>query len=184
MPRMLDDGLLNDLEQRWRDHSPTLLPRLQHGISDAEIDRVAKPLGYAIPEEVRRWYRWHNGSSNQAVILYRTFGTLADDVTRTVELEQDDEAWPKGWMRVMDERPFIVFDCRDADDDHVPVWHFDYSFDHDHPTRPVFASIGDMVTFWIELIDAGHLYWDADNWHIRDTVPEAISERICGVPTD
>jgi hypothetical protein len=89
-------------------------------------------------------------------------------------------------MRIMDERPFIVFGCRDADDAdaHVPVWHFDYSFDHDHPTRPVFASIGDMVTFWIELIDAGHLYWDADNWHIRDTVPETISERICGVPTD
>ena len=44
---------------------------------------------------------------------------------------------------------FVVFDCRDAADAdaHVPVWHFDYSFDHDHPTRPVFASIGDMVAY-------------------------------------
>jgi hypothetical protein len=66
-----------------------------------------------------------------------------------------------------------------------PVWHLDYSFDFDRPTPPVFDSIGDMVTFWIELIDDGQISWDAEGDEpIRQPVPDAILRRMTGVPTD
>lgn len=63
----------------------------------------------------------------------------------------------------------------------VPVWHLDYSYDF--PARPVFASIGDMVSFWIELVDNGHISWDVNGeWHIHEPVSDAIQQRIRGVP--
>ena len=88
-------------------------------------------------------------------------------------------------MKVMDEKPFVIFDCRGRAAAPVPVWHFEYSFDHDHPTRPVFDSIGEHG----ELLDRAHRLrpdsWDADGEeHIRQPVPKAILERMSGVPTD
>jgi hypothetical protein len=182
---MLDDRLLNDLEQRWRDQSPALLQRLRPGLADAEIDRVAEPLGYTIPEEVRRWYRWHNGSTGYPIMFSRCFGALTDDVAATLDLEEDEEKWKKGWLQVMDEKPYLIFDCRGDVDVPAPVWHFDYSFDLDRPTRPVFDSIGDMVSFWIELIDNGQVVWATEGeGRLREPVPETIRQRIRGVPTD
>jgi hypothetical protein len=182
---MLDTRLLEELEERWRDQSPALLQRLRPGIDDAEIDRVAEPLGFPIPEEVRRWYRWHNGSIGHPIIFSRCFGTLSDDVVATLDLEEDEDKWKKGWLHVMDEKPYLIFDCRGDVNAPAPVWHFEYSFDLDRPTRPVFDSIGDMVSFWIELIDNGQIFWDVHGeWHIREPVSDAVHQRIRGVPTD
>jgi hypothetical protein len=181
---MLDTQLLEELEDRWREQSPAVLQRMQPGIDDDEIDRLSAPLGYTIPEELRRWYRWHNGSTGSPIIISRCFSTLSDDVAATLDFEADEEKWKKGWLQVMDEKPLMIFDCRGGVSEPVPVWHFDYAFDF--PTRPVFESIGDMVSFWIELIDDGHVSWDAGGEeHIRQPVPEAILERISGVrPTE
>ena len=67
----------------------------------------------------------------------------------------------------------------------APVWHFDYSFDFDRPTRPVFDSIGDMVSFWIELIDNGQVVWATEGeGRLRQPVSDAVQQRIKGVPTD
>jgi hypothetical protein len=185
MPVLLDHQLLDVLERRWREQSPAVIRFLQPGLQDSEINRLSEPLGFPLPEEVRTWYRWHNGSSNRAIVLQRGFRTLTEDIARTLEFEEDDEAWPKGWMKVMDEKPFVIFDCRGRAAAPVPVWHFEYSFDHDHPTRPVFDSIGDMVSFWIELIDDGQITWDAaGEEHIRQPIPDAILQRMTGVPTD
>ena len=183
MPRMLDDDLLSGLERRWREQSPALLQRLCPGIDDGEIDRLAKPLGYAIPEEVRRWHRWHDGSTGRPIIFSRCLGTLESNVALTLEFERIDETWPRGWLKVMDEKPYLIFDCRGELNAPVPVWHLDYSFDF--PTRPVFGSIGDMVSFWIELIDDGQISWDAQGeWPMRQPVPDAVLQWIMGVPTD
>ncbi|MEN3267946.1 SMI1/KNR4 family protein [Pseudonocardia sp.] len=183
MPTMLDEELLDALEQRWRDQSPAMIQLLQPGLQNDEIDRLSEPLGFPLPEEVRTWYRWHNGSSNQPIILWRAFGTLADDVTTTLAYEQDEEQWQKGWIQVMDDKPLMIFDCRGGVAAPVPVWHLDYAFAF--PTRPVFDSIGDMVSFWIELIDDGQIYWDPNGeQHMREPVADAIHQRIRGVPTD
>ena len=81
MPKILDNELLNNLEQRWRAaQSPVMVRLLQPGLKDDEIDRLSEPLGFPLPEEVRTWYRWHNGSSNRAIVLQRGFRTLTEDV--------------------------------------------------------------------------------------------------------
>jgi hypothetical protein len=185
MPRMLDQELLGELDRRWREQSPALVGRLDSGLADAEIDLLAEPLGYTLPEEVRRWFRWHNGSTNRPIIFTRAFMTLADAVSQTLDFAAMDETLTNGWLHTIDEKPYVVFDCRGEANAPAPVWHFEYSFNFDHPTRPVFESIGDMVAFWIELIDDGQIFWNTKgDWGIRDGVPDAITRRIWGVPTD
>ncbi|MEN3267947.1 hypothetical protein [Pseudonocardia sp.] len=74
----------------------------------------------------------------------------------------------------MDEKPYLIFDCRGERNAPVPVWHLDYAYDF--PTRPVFASIGAMVSFWIDLIDDGQISWDANGeWHIANRSPTQSS---------
>jgi hypothetical protein len=185
MPKILDNELIAELERRWRAQSPALLERLKPGLDDAEIDEFSRPLGYRLPEEVRRWYRWNNGSAGQMIIFWRAFNSLSDDVARTLEFEEDDENWPKGWLKVMDDKPYVIFDCRGPVDAPAPVWHFDYSFDLDRPTRPVFDSIGDMVLFWIDLIERRLMSWDAEGeLHLQEPIPPEALQKISGVPTD
>jgi hypothetical protein len=180
---MLDEGLLAELERRWRDQSPALVERLAPGLSDEEIDRLVEPLDYSLPEEVRRWFRWHDGSSNRPVIFTRAFTPLRDSISLSAGFADMDETRPDDWLNVMDEKPYVIFDCRG--ETIAPVWHLEYSFDLDSPTRPVFESIGDMVAFWIELIDDDQIFWSSDGeWGIREPVPETVSHRIWGVPTD
>lgn len=184
MVRTLDQELLTTLEARWHEQSPALLDRLAPGLRDVEIDRLTAPLGYSLPEEARRWFRWHDGSTGRPVMFARALDHLSASVDSTLQFAKLDETWVPGWLKVMDDKPYVLFDCRGAADAPVPVWHLDYAYDP--PTRPVFDSIGDMVAFWIELINAGQLRWSPQSggWIPREPTPEAVLLRITGVPTD
>jgi hypothetical protein len=181
---MLTTHLLDELERRWESQGAPFVDAMPPGIDDQEIDRFAAPLDFTIPEEVRRWYRWHNGSSGVEIVVSRVFTSLAEDVQQTIDFQEDDERWQQGWLNVMNEKPYIIFDCSGAVDAPVPVWHYDYAFNY--PNRPVFGSIGDMVRFWIDLIDAGHMFWNPDigTWDAREPLPTAIAEMLGGVPDD
>jgi hypothetical protein len=180
---MLDTHLLKELEDRWRQQSPTLLERMQPGIDDDEIDRLSAPLGYTLPEEVRRWYRWHNGSSGHDIAIRRAMTELADDVKQTLEFQDEDEHWNNGWLKVMTQKPYVVFDCSGSETGPVAVWHYDYEFPR--PSRPVFESIGDMVAFWIQLIDDNRMFWDVEHgWQLHEPVPADVRQKIAGVPSD
>jgi hypothetical protein len=49
----------------------------------------------------------------------------------------------------------------------------------------VFESIGDMVAFWIQLIDDGLTVWDVERgWKVREPVSTDIQQMIAGVPSD
>jgi hypothetical protein len=177
---MLDPDLLAALEDRWRMAGVPYLDDLPPGLTDEDIDRQAAPLGFALPDEVRLWYRWHNGSSGDYVTEMRTITSLAHDVEFTLAFS-DDPHWPRGWLKVMDEKPYVAFDCRGPADAPVPVWHYDHEYDL--PTRPVFGSIGDLVAFWIELIDDGWMAWEINRaWYLNTPLPDELAQKIRGVP--
>lgn len=157
------------------------------GIDDGEIDRVSVPLGLVLPEELRRLFRWRNGSSLSDIVWRRGLFTLAHCVQSTLGMRDesdDDFVWPFEWVQIMNEKPYLAADCRGDHDAPVPIWHFDYEFEY--PTRPVFASIGDMVTFWIETIDSGEIYWSGHEglWRAREPLAEDVAQRYGGVPSD
>jgi hypothetical protein len=64
-PRVLDDALLDELGGRWRDLGAPISDALRPGLTDAEIGALTAPLGLVLPEEARRWWRWHDGASAQ-----------------------------------------------------------------------------------------------------------------------
>ncbi|WP_445152675.1 SMI1/KNR4 family protein [Baekduia sp. Peel2402] len=183
----LDDNLLQALEQSWSDAGAQYLGAMRTGLSDVEIDALDARLGFALPEEVRRWYRWHDGSNEYYITSLRMMTPLADDVDQTLMLEDEDEdedqAWPRGWLRTMSDQPFVAFDCRGAKDDPVPVWHYHLGFEV--PTRPVFASIGDMVAYWTGLVTERTLTWSAETgWRLAPSAAPDVVARLGGVPTD
>jgi len=153
---------------------------MKPGLQDAEIDRISAPLGFDLPDEVRRLYRWRDGSGLATMIWRRGMSSLEQAVTDTLAFREDDECWQPTWLNIMDERPYVAVECGVGPQDPVPVWH--YGYDWPDPTRPVFASIGDMVAFWIELIDDGLMYWDHAQWRVGDAIPGETLEKLSGVP--
>jgi cell wall assembly regulator SMI1 len=93
---MMDEGLIEERERRWCDQSPALVKRLTPGLSDDEIDRLSEPLDYSLPEEGRRWFRWHDGSSNRPVIFTRAFTPLRDSISLSAGFADMDETRPDG----------------------------------------------------------------------------------------
>jgi hypothetical protein len=154
---------------------------LSRGLSDAEIDTIIEPLGYGLPEEARRWWRWHNGSlvPRHQVLRSRTFTPLEHDVAATLSADRTLPDWPAGRLRILSGRPQILVDCHGAVDQPTRIWHFDVAYDE--PIE-MFPSFGDMVQFWIELIDRGHMTWDreAQLWRLAEDLPESVSHRLWG----
>jgi hypothetical protein len=183
VPRMLDDEILGELELRWRRLGTTMAERMEPGLDDDEIDQITAPLGFSLPEEARRVFRWHQGSSLAPLAAYRTLIPLGTCVQSTLDFLEDDDDWPRGWVSFMDEKPYMALDCRGGPDDPVAVWHYDYAHQQ-LPTRPVFASIGELFLFWISLIDDGHMTRDAPRWDLRQPLPADIRAKLAGVPSD
>lgn len=178
---MLDSKLLAQLKRRWHSLGTTMDQPMRPGLTDTEIDRIAAPLGFPLPEEVRRLYRWHDGSGRGTMIWGRGLYSLEQSVRSTLEFRADDDDWRPGWLNAMDEKPYVAFACDGDQDQPVPVWHYDYV--SPPPTRPVFAGIGEMVAFWIELIDTNIMYWDTRAWKVRD-LPQDVERKLLGVPAD
>jgi hypothetical protein len=178
---MLDDEILAQLERRWRELGTTMADRMEPGLDDAQIDRVAAPFGMQIPEEVRRVFRWHRGSSLAPLAAHRTLLPLEISVQSTLELREDDSHWHPEWLKFMDENPYIALACNGDYNDPVEVWHYDYA--QLPPTRPAFASIGELFLIWLELIDDGYMFWDPPLWNMHAT-PPAITRILGGVPND
>lgn len=58
------DSLLKSLEGELRIHRPDVLPFLQPGISDEQLQQAEASLGMSIHPEMQALYRWHNGLAN------------------------------------------------------------------------------------------------------------------------
>src|ERR1700754_380651 len=85
VPRLLDDVLLGELEAEWRAQGVDYLDAFRPGLDDAEIDRATEPLGFELPEEARRWYRWRDGSDAYDVVFARYIASLREAVEMTVD---------------------------------------------------------------------------------------------------
>jgi len=157
---------------------------MEPGLTDEQIDEIIGPLGFPLPDELRTLYRWHNGSGAYRIIWGCSLRALERAVTSSVRNRASSDDWRPGWVQILSERPAVVVDCL-ANDPHGPAPVWNYHVEIDAPTRPVFASVGDMVAFWIELIDDDLMYWDGRLWQVRDDrISEEAMQRLSGVPQD
>jgi hypothetical protein len=154
------DTYLGELRRLGAPAAETLVP----GLSDAEIDAVLEPVGVELPEEARVWWRWRNGTDPDAGDAETLFGdrhylSLQDnlDYYEALNAIWEDEGYSK-LLQPVDQKPYIIFDCRGPRDAPVPVL---WSEDIEEP-EPWTPSIGSLILRWIEVLRSGHITIGAD----------------------
>lgn len=55
-------AILAQIEEQWRRLDAPIVNALRPGLDDATMDSVAAAQGWSMPEELRVWYRWHDGA--------------------------------------------------------------------------------------------------------------------------
>jgi cell wall assembly regulator SMI1 len=177
--RLLDDAILRELEERWRQVGAFIIRALRPGICDSEMDRVTAAVGLRVPNEARRWWSWHDGAEPQVSGIAaelgpgRAFLSLRASVRERGRLQQllgvasggsGDPDWRDSWLPIDAHKRPIVFDCGVGTNDPVPVRSF-FMEDADAGAKGV-ASIGELVLVWIEAMDCGAWSYNraAERW--------------------
>jgi hypothetical protein len=175
MTRLLDDELLSRFERALDAAGAAIIRVWAPGLEDAQINALTAPHGFRLPEEARRWWRWHNGflpdttSPDWELTPRRPLLDLAD----TLEIYAADRGarhqlyGVDRWLMPVADRPNVYFACDGAPEDPVPI-HTQQDIEEPIQALP---SIGELVKTWTELIETGvfttnahgHWEWDFDN---------------------
>jgi hypothetical protein len=171
---LLSDAALGEFVSELRRLGAPVADALAPGLTDAEIDELLAPLGIDLPEEARRWWRWHNGTDPHAPLASRMFGhrhllSLQDEASfnlETRDVYKDAVGIPK-LLRPIDQKPEIFFDCRRPGHGPVPI----YWQDDIEPPEPLLPSIGALVRCWIDVMKSGYVSVDDQGiWQYDDSV--------------
>jgi len=178
---MLDPRFLEEFDARLRALGAPICKAWAPGCSDAHIDAILRPLGIELPEEARVWWRWHNGTRDDAPMEHREIGTRGPFSIEDAAAAYKDE---RGAMEELDgltgllapfnERPYIFFGCAGAVDEPVPIY---TQKDVQDPTV-VLPSIRSLLEAWLELIDIGAWELQDDGiWHMHfERIPAQLRE--------
>lgn len=183
---ILTQQLLDQLERRWRENDALILHHLQPGLSDEQIDQLTAPLGLRLPEEARRWWRWHDGAPMDAPPGSRDIGAGPNYIPLSYAVEQteflrslDPVVWSDTWLVMTDESDPLVMDCGGAFDEPVCVRTTALQDPEPPPADHATTSIGELISLWIEAFDNGAYTYDKDvgRWERH---PERLTPRMSG----
>lgn len=186
MLELVNTENLQKLESLVEKSGSPLISMLQPGLSPDEQDTVAGELGVELSDEARTWWSWTNGveGSRESVPSEKKLGSIifmplrdAVDSTRA-EREADRDSsiddelffWSPGRLKfALWEQSSIVCEIGVPAGAPSPVRLFDWGFS-DPPFEPKFASMGDLVDFWIEVLEVGILSYDKSkaNWFVSE----------------
>lgn len=179
--RILTGDLLDEFDDALRWIGAAITEIWKPGLSDDEIDALTQPLGLQLPEEARKWWRWHNGFSPEVRAprwditpnrpLFDLQMTLDDFESSREAVLQLEGATAR--LSPVGNVPWIFFDCEGARDAPVPI----YVGDHGYGQQLVLPSIGELVAVWIDLIRTGVYTTDANgNWQgdVEERCPPEI----------
>jgi hypothetical protein len=168
MPRYLDDSGLERFEAALTSVGVPITRCWAPGLTDAEIDALAASVNLTLPEEARRWWRWHNGvvegtrpQDTQLVpgrplldlaMVLEDFGA-GRDVTQDVHRRS-------ALLQPLPDQPWLFFDCDVSHDAPVPILVGGPGAD----IRPGLDSIGELVATWTALIETGAFAGDHTGW--------------------
>lgn len=180
--------LLERLEEHWWRQGADIARALQGGLTDGEIDALMAPLGIRLPDELRIWWGWHNGTEpldtigpggwdfvplQRAIEYYHgwlDYGaeSVAPDIPAMAEAY-----WHVPWFPIVSlGGPNIVLyvDTAEAQPgDTVPVKLLDATIWENYLGNRV-PSFTDAVQLWIDALDNGYHWWSSDyggSWQHR-----------------
>lgn len=178
MAVFLDVGLLERLDAELRALGAPIVDAWAPGITDEEIDAVLLPLDIDLPEEARVWWRWHNGTREDAAMIDRhLWRRFPMSLEATAELyasarEDTEYLWSiDKWLCPAIEKPEIFFCCDRPRAEPVPIY---TQNDNADIPKEVLPSIGELVLAWLELLERG--VWTLRRDGIWTTHPEKIPD--------
>jgi hypothetical protein len=164
-------GLLDRLEAAVRVAGAPIASHWAPGATDEQLDELFVPLGIALPDEARCWFRWHDGTRPGApvteVYLGHGIPLSADLIAEFFAEDIEDERATivnNGLLQMFPGKPIIFFRVDGPPDQEVPVYWQD---DIEDPTER-WPSIAAFVATILELIETKA--WlpptcDQGSWH-------------------
>lgn len=177
--RLLDSDLLTRLEAGWKNHAASIVDHLAPGLTDEEMSEITAPLGLSLPLEARAWWGWHDGvpwrpdggaTPERALGPGLEYMPLRDAVEGYLldrriftEVEGDPEPFrPAAYFPITRSSGPILCDCSVPEGAPTPIYYtHTYESRLETMQRPVAASFGEMVTWWIEALADGSWRWDS-----------------------
>ncbi|HEX8105927.1 MAG TPA: hypothetical protein VF533_25140 [Solirubrobacteraceae bacterium] len=172
----LTPALLDAYAGRLRGLGVPAVAHLRPGLASAAIERVLAPSGLRLPPEAAIWWEWRNGTAAGAatspaereITASRSFplaleqavaeAARSERILRDTRLGQEDVWWP-GLLPVLSapHGALVAVDCAAPATPTSIV----YSVDWERGTLPKAASLGQVVTWWIDAVDTGAYGFDA-----------------------
>ena len=169
---------LGRLEKAWAHLEAPIVPILQRGLSDEQIDDLCAPLGLTVPPELRAWWQWHDG----AVVpeggrwIQRTIGPggyeflpLADALDlyerlRSIFPDGAEHVWTRTWMPFMArDSETLYVDCAGVTAwGNSPVRQVNKEWEEPEVDRA--QSLLHAVETWIWLLESGSYRWTGEHW--------------------
>lgn len=153
MSRLLTQEICDRLEAVLISKGLPVLDSLNPGLSDEQIDAIVAPTSLLLPEEVRVWWRWRNGSFHRPggrseIFPDRELLTLEESVDRWSDLADIDHY--KARLVLLSERSVVTVRCVSEGDVAAPV---DRAHDHSCQFEQVRDSLGELVLTWISYLE-------------------------------
>lgn len=188
---------LDRLERVWRRLDAPVLQYLRPGLADVEIDRLIVSTGLTLPDELRMWWRWHDGSNDpgtdsvgereigpggwlhlslqEAIDLYHYHDNFFSEMATNGSLEEANLTWRKGLFPFSHAvaRPNDVLAAQTLVDKNAVAPVLLRTFMGIEPGRGA-DSVGQAIQTWVDLLESGR-YSVVD--HFFETDPPGLIEQ-------
>lgn len=168
---------LAELERLLIDQEAPVVRRFQPPASNEALAAVESYLGAPLPDELREWWDWHDGTDAERdeQTVQSSIGPLffalstAGAVKTSRELrvgaetdapEDPDSLWASSWIAIGSQGR-VACECSIPADAPVPVLDVDYH-KAAYPGAVVCHSLGRMVRWWIEALESGAWRYDRE----------------------
>ena len=177
-PRLLDGALLDDFESLLQARG-IRTDALAPGLADHEIDEIVGPLELELPEELRAWWRWHNGGPVE-LLPARAMYSLQHAVAQYAQGIRPDAGYhgdPERALRPVSEKAVILIRCAGSGRIPAPVYSLhDWTSD----ARLALPSFGELVHTWMGYVEQGiYAARSPDGWSDEQDFPPEV--RALGV---
>lgn len=113
LPDLLAETLI-EIEAQWRRLGAPIVEALRPGLDEDTLDSVAARFGWSLPQELRVWFRWHDGADPTMPRSIGPGGYELLTLEEALEKTEDNRAhfadaaplvWPREWLVFMTQGP-------------------------------------------------------------------------------
>lgn len=151
--------LLTDLEIELKKINSPLLPLLNPGLEEAEINKKLKPIGITLPPEAMDIFKWHNGTHfrddklarGQNLFFGAVFSALEIAVENYIYYSKSDRDFKKQYFTLFETIQGVMFliDCDKKSTTYGMILQHDISR---AVSAKVVTPIYDSISCWAETV--------------------------------